>query len=208
MFHYHYCATVRPTRDDTGFTIDGIVSMTERIVTMDQYRLAKDIICSSVDGIQFDPADTTIVSMSLMGEDVDLPPPSSAPFQTPFPTPPIPRQLTPEMIRAVRNSPLTNVADPDEWHVRLGWLICALDVIGETAKAPDAGRTIVEPCVEGVAPHVMHFNRPDDEHLEIIIDDRVVGNFDHDQHGWSGMESAKRLATVIAEQVGIMIVED
>jgi hypothetical protein len=41
----------------------------------------------------------------------------------------MPLQLTPEMIRAVRNDPLTSIEDKDEWHKRLGWLICAYDVL-------------------------------------------------------------------------------
>ena len=35
------------------------------------------------------------------------------------------------MIRAVRDNPLTKVEDRDEWHARLGWLICAWDVLIE-----------------------------------------------------------------------------
>lgn len=44
---------------------------------------------------------------------------------------PMPLTLTPEMIRAVRDNPLTKVEDRDEWHTRLGWLICAYDVLIE-----------------------------------------------------------------------------
>jgi hypothetical protein len=41
----------------------------------------------------------------------------------------MPLQLTPEMIRAVRTDPTTAVADMEEWHARLGWLICAWYVL-------------------------------------------------------------------------------
>lgn len=45
----------------------------------------------------------------------------------------MPLQLTPEMIRAVHTDPLTKVS-PEEWHTRLGWLICAYDVLLATRK--------------------------------------------------------------------------
>lgn len=41
----------------------------------------------------------------------------------------VPLALTPEMIAAVRDDPTTKVADQETWHARLGWLICAWDVL-------------------------------------------------------------------------------
>lgn len=41
----------------------------------------------------------------------------------------MPLQLTREMIVAVRDHPFTKVETPEEWHARLGWLICAYDVL-------------------------------------------------------------------------------
>ena len=41
----------------------------------------------------------------------------------------MPLTLTQEMIRAVREDPTTGVDDLDEWHARLGWLLCAWDVL-------------------------------------------------------------------------------
>ena len=49
----------------------------------------------------------------------------------------MPLTLTPQMIRAVRENPSTSVQDWDEWHTRLGWLICAWDVL--VAHRPVAG---------------------------------------------------------------------
>ena len=47
----------------------------------------------------------------------------------------MPLALTPEMIRAVRDNPLTKVEGRDEWHTRLGWLICAYEVLIEARRA-------------------------------------------------------------------------
>lgn len=43
----------------------------------------------------------------------------------------MPLALTLEMIRAVRDHDTTSTDDRDEWHRRLGWLICAWDVVIE-----------------------------------------------------------------------------
>jgi hypothetical protein len=41
----------------------------------------------------------------------------------------MPLQLTPGMIQALRNDPLTSTEDKEMWHSRLGWLICAYEVL-------------------------------------------------------------------------------
>ena len=41
----------------------------------------------------------------------------------------MPMQLTPAMIEAIRNDPLTSVEDRDQWHIRLGWLVCVYEVL-------------------------------------------------------------------------------
>lgn len=46
----------------------------------------------------------------------------------------MPLALTPEMIRAVRDHETTKTEDRDEWHRRLGWLLCAWDVILEQRR--------------------------------------------------------------------------
>lgn len=49
----------------------------------------------------------------------------------------MPMALTPEMIRAVRDHETTKAEDRDEGHRRLGWLMCAYDVIlEERLKTP------------------------------------------------------------------------
>ncbi|MFA7290874.1 MAG: hypothetical protein WC023_01375 [Rhodocyclaceae bacterium] len=50
-------------------------------------------------------------------------------------------------------------------------------------------------------------DRPDDEHLTILLDGEEVGRFNHDEHGWSGMESAEKLATRLAGKLGIEVEE-
>lgn len=58
-----------------------------------------------------------------------------------------------------------------------------------------------------MAPHTIRLNRPDDERLEILVDGESVGDFDHDRHGWSGIEAAEKLATAIAGKLGIPVIE-
>lgn len=41
----------------------------------------------------------------------------------------MPLSLTPEMTKAVREHPTTSVSNNEEWYTRLGWLICAYDVL-------------------------------------------------------------------------------
>ena len=41
----------------------------------------------------------------------------------------MPLTLTPEMMAAVREDPTTEAEDWETWHTRLGWLICAWDVL-------------------------------------------------------------------------------
>jgi hypothetical protein len=58
-----------------------------------------------------------------------------------------------------------------------------------------------------MTPHTICLNRPDDERLEILVNGESVGDFDHDRHGWSGMEAAEDLATAIAGKLGIPLIE-
>jgi hypothetical protein len=48
----------------------------------------------------------------------------------------MPRDLTPEMLRAVRKNPLTACEDKDEENRRIGWLLCAWDVMVEYRQFP------------------------------------------------------------------------
>ena len=51
--------------------------------------------------------------------------------------------------------------------------------------------------------HKIVFNYSDDEHMTIALDGEVIGYFNHDQHGWSGMSDAKELASTLADKLGI-----
>jgi hypothetical protein len=42
-----------------------------------------------------------------------------------------------------------------------------------------------------------------DENVKILLDGEQVGAFNHDEHGWDGMESA--IAVAIAEKLGMAI---
>jgi hypothetical protein len=51
----------------------------------------------------------------------------------------MPLTLTPEMIRAVRDHDTTKAESWEEWHTRLGWLICAYEVLVATRAASKGG---------------------------------------------------------------------
>ncbi len=55
----------------------------------------------------------------------------------------MPLVLTLEMIRAVRDHDTTSTDDRDEWHRRLGWLICAWDVLVEHRAVPGSDSVVV-----------------------------------------------------------------
>jgi hypothetical protein len=67
----------------------------------------------------------------------------------------MPLALTPEMMRAVRDDPLCQV-DGEQWHARLGWLICAWDVlVAQRLPAPavdEALRLAVERTRDDLGP--------------------------------------------------------
>ena len=50
-------------------------------------------------------------------------------------------------------------------------------------------------------------NRPTEDLLNVLVDGEPVGSFDHDQHGWAGMEAAEKLVVKLAEKLGIEIEE-
>ena len=63
-FHYHYCAksTVRPET-----VIDGVVTCNERVLSMEQYRELKKVVCGDI----IDPHSTYIMSLTLLGTDAE-----------------------------------------------------------------------------------------------------------------------------------------
>jgi hypothetical protein len=48
----------------------------------------------------------------------------------------MPLELTGDMLRAVRDDPTTSVEDREQWHTRLGWLLCAWDVLVKHRLTP------------------------------------------------------------------------
>lgn len=55
----------------------------------------------------------------------------------------MPLHLTTGMLRAVREHPTTSVEDKEEWYVRLGWLICAWDVLVKSRLPAEPGVVLV-----------------------------------------------------------------
>jgi len=53
----------------------------------------------------------------------------------------------------------------------------------------------------------IRFETPDDETLDIFIDDKSIGHFDHDFDGWSGMQQAQQMARRVAEVMGWKVEE-
>lgn len=49
--------------------------------------------------------------------------------------------LTPDALRRLRADPTTSIEDRDEWHRRIGWLSCALDVISALPELSDNAKT-------------------------------------------------------------------
>lgn len=68
----------------------------------------------------------------------------NVPKPAPWPEPPlpapayftVPAELTRPMMLAVRDHPTTSASDTESWHAKLGWLICAWDVLKEFRVSP------------------------------------------------------------------------
>jgi hypothetical protein len=45
-----------------------------------------------------------------------------------------------------------------------------------------------------------------DDNIKIMLDGETMGNFNHDEHGWSGMEAATTLASAIAKKLNIEVI--
>jgi hypothetical protein len=50
--------------------------------------------------------------------------------------------------------------------------------------------------------------RPDEEHIEVYVGRKCVGNANHDEHGWAGMSATKSLVTSLAKALGIEVVDE
>jgi DNA gyrase/topoisomerase IV subunit B len=47
----------------------------------------------------------------------------------------------------------------------------------------------------------------DDEHIEVQVDGKGVAWANHDEHGWSGMDSVIKTAFAVARALGVEVVE-
>lgn len=54
-------------------------------------------------------------------------------------------------------------------------------------------------------PFSIVVRRPDDDHLEVVIDGNVVAEANHDEHGWSGMDAVEKTAVAVARALGVEI---
>jgi CO/xanthine dehydrogenase Mo-binding subunit len=52
------------------------------------------------------------------------------------------------------------------------------------------------------------FKRPDEETLNVYVDGEYMGNVNHDDHGWQGMQCTEQLIMEIAEKLGIEVTEE
>lgn len=80
----------------------------------------------------------------------------------------MPLALTPEMIRAVRDHDTTKTEDRDEWHRRLGWLLCAWDVILEQRRNTPGVDGVVVPreALEWLFGERGEFEPSDEHHAQ------------------------------------------
>lgn len=54
---------------------------------------------------------------------------------------------------------------------------------------------------------VITIKRPDEEHIEFYVGKKLVGDANHDEHGWSGMEATESLIRKMAKALKIKVVE-
>lgn len=55
----------------------------------------------------------------------------------------MPLELSSAMLHAVRDDPTTKTEDRETWHARLGWLLCAWDVL--VKASPPLGDSVLVP---------------------------------------------------------------
>lgn len=56
----------------------------------------------------------------------------------------MPLNMTSEMMRAVRDHPFTKCETLEEWYAKLGWLICAYDVLIDHRIPPHMAEGVTE----------------------------------------------------------------
>lgn len=56
--------------------------------------------------------------------------------------------------------------------------------------------------------HVFTFVQKSDESFEVNLDNKYLGEFNHDKDGWAGMETVERLVADIAKEIGAQVVTE
>lgn len=73
----------------------------------------------------------------------------------------LPLQLTADMLRAVRQHPTTSTDDKEEEHRRIGWLLCAWDVLVEQRQTTGNGVVVPLEALEWLFGEVGRFEPED-----------------------------------------------
>lgn len=55
--------------------------------------------------------------------------------------------------------------------------------------------------------NTIELDRPDDEHLQVVVNGFVVAEANHDEHGWSGMDAVEKTAVAVARALGGTVTE-
>lgn len=55
---------------------------------------------------------------------------------------------------------------------------------------------------------VFMIRRPDEEHMRFYVNGVQVGEANHDNDGWAGMDTASSLFERIAEELGVEVITD
>ena len=76
----------------------------------------------------------------------------------------LPLALSADMLRAVRQHPTTSTEDTDEEHRRIGWLLCAWDVIVAQRETPADCAVVPLEALKWLMGEVGEFE-PHDAHL-------------------------------------------
>jgi hypothetical protein len=73
----------------------------------------------------------------------------------------LPLALTADMLRAVRQHPTTSTDDKEEEHRRIGWLLCAWDVIVAQRETQADGVVVPLEALQWLMGEVGDFEPPD-----------------------------------------------
>lgn len=81
-------------------------------------------------------------------------------------------------------------------------------VVEASRQLPAAGgmiSTSIDSEVEASTTPTLRFERPDDETLEIHFGSVKLGSFNHDRHGWDGMEVVENLVRAFANALNLPV---